>query len=240
MKQTVEPSEKGKKLTASEVAVKTATIAVNVLQIGNKQFTYAVFDQLMEESIIDPDTGKLRGKPWGRVNRHTDCKELTKQNIEHVHIIWQKGNELRKAVAMMPWTATYYCSHPDEVPKSIACSYFRKREDRAKLAVLWLEARALAGERINLGSNKLIPFNINGFQFEVEINPTTVVNLRQPAQSWVARQFQQDLRRDVGTTKPDEVLALLAREAEALALLISTWEKTYKKLEQLDQLFIAV
>lgn len=232
---------RGKKLTASEVVITTATIEVKILQIGNRQFTLSVYDQLLEEPIIDPETGKLCGTPWGWVNRHTDCKEISKLNVEHLHIIWQKGNELRKAIACLPWNVPRYCAHPDEVPKMIACSYFRKREDRRKLATLWLTARVLAGERKPFnGANRLVPFNIYGYQFEVEIDSTAWFALSSPTQPWARQQMVNDLRATVGTTKAEEVLPLLAREAEALGQLIVAWEKSYKKLERLDQLFIAV
>jgi len=236
VKQTVEP-EKGKKLTASEVAVKTATIAVNVLQIGNKQFTYAVYDQLMEEPIIDPGTGKLSGKPWGRVNRHTDCKELTKLEVEHLHVIWQKGNELRKAIALIPWRA----AKPKELPKTIACSYAQKVEDRNHLVALWLQARLLKGERIDLGPDfSPLSFDIAGHRFEADIHYSIRTAGARGIDNHTRAAFRQALMNTVGSVSVAEVERLLIQEATVVTQLVVDWEKSYKKLEQLDQFFIAV
>ncbi len=82
-------------LTTDDVAIKTLAIEVKVMKIGKRQVTLAVFRQLPSENLIDRNTGKLRGIPWGRVNYHVDCSAVEDY---HIHVVWQKGNELRKSV----------------------------------------------------------------------------------------------------------------------------------------------
>ncbi|MGH2496553.1 MAG: hypothetical protein ACRDIV_17785 [Ktedonobacteraceae bacterium] len=232
--------EKEKKLTASEVAIKTAVIEVKVLQIGNRQFTLSVFDQLEEEPVIDPDTGKLCGTAWGRVNRHTNCKELTKRDLEHLHIIWQKGNELRKCIAAIPWQATDSIARHDEMVKLVPCSYFQKLEYRNMLAELWMKARILAGYRFDVGwNNPPIPFNIADNRFELRLSHTITSAARTGAASYLP-EFRQDLKHHIGSTQVAAVERYLIDAASEVGKFVTTWLKSYEQLTKLDQLFIAV
>ena len=83
-------------LTTDDVTIKTLAIEVKVMKIGNRQVTLAVFRQLPEEPIISP-YGVLSGIPWGRVNYHVDCESLA---YKHLHIVWQDGNKLKRAIAL--------------------------------------------------------------------------------------------------------------------------------------------
>jgi hypothetical protein len=58
--------------------------------------TLAVFRQLPCEELVAPLAAELRGVPWGRVNYCVkDCPES-----KHIHVVWQKGNELRRSVIL--------------------------------------------------------------------------------------------------------------------------------------------
>lgn len=84
----------GRVITAHEATVKTATVEVKSLTISGKQVTLAVFRQLQEDRLIDGVTALLHGVGWGKVNYHPDgCKD----DGEHLHVVWQKGDELRRA-----------------------------------------------------------------------------------------------------------------------------------------------
>ncbi|SRR6266567_6397176 len=86
------------KIMVSDASIKTATIEVKVIKINNRQMTLAVFRQLASERIIDRHTGELvDGILWGRVNYHDEVCRAS--NVHHIHVIWQKGNELRRATA---------------------------------------------------------------------------------------------------------------------------------------------
>ena len=81
-----------KVLTIHNAEIKTAGVEIKTLTIEGKQVTLAVFRQLEIKPLIDKETGKLNGMPWGRVNYHPDgCKDTFK---DHYHIIWQSGTEL--------------------------------------------------------------------------------------------------------------------------------------------------
>jgi hypothetical protein len=86
-------------LTTDDVAIKTLTVEVKVMKIGNRQVTLAVFRQLPEKPILDVLTGELVGIPWGRVNYCPDCKDM----VPHFHIVWQKDNELYRATIEKRW-----------------------------------------------------------------------------------------------------------------------------------------
>jgi hypothetical protein len=83
-----------RRITTHEAQIKTATVELRVLTINGKQVTQAVFWQLEKEDLIDGETAELglRGVPWGRMNYYrSPCQD------DHLHIVWQKGTELRRA-----------------------------------------------------------------------------------------------------------------------------------------------
>jgi hypothetical protein len=90
-------------ITTAEATVKTVTITVKAISINNKQMTLSMFRQLEDEDILDVETLQLRGVPWGWVNYHfNNCQtdygaEITRMG-PHLHLIWQKDNELRCCV----------------------------------------------------------------------------------------------------------------------------------------------
>lgn len=91
-----------RKLTVANAQIKTATVEVKTLTISGKQVTLAVFRQLQEEFILGDDLSPLEplGPIWGRVNYHPD--KLCAFAGEHVHIVWQKGDELRRCIVQNP------------------------------------------------------------------------------------------------------------------------------------------
>jgi hypothetical protein len=85
-------------LTAHEATITTATVEIRTLTVTGRQVTLAVFRQLLEERIEDHD-GRLRGEPWGTVNYHPGkCAD----GPAHLHVVWQLGDELRRATARPP------------------------------------------------------------------------------------------------------------------------------------------
>jgi len=88
-----------KKLTAHNATVTTATVEIKTLTVSGRQVTLAVFRQLIEEPILDRLTAEIIGNAWGSVNYHPDkCGD----GPEHLHIVWQKGAELRRATIQAP------------------------------------------------------------------------------------------------------------------------------------------
>jgi hypothetical protein len=80
-------------LTVHNAQVSTATVEIKTLTISGKQVTLAVFRQLQEELLVAED-GTLNGVPWGRVNY---CPGKCADVAEHWHVVWQQGDELRRA-----------------------------------------------------------------------------------------------------------------------------------------------
>jgi hypothetical protein len=88
------------RLDAHEAIIKTATVEIKSLTVTGRQVTLSVFRQLQREDIIDRDTGELRGQPWGRVNyAWNDCgwSPYRDGDVGHQHVVWQLGEELRRA-----------------------------------------------------------------------------------------------------------------------------------------------
>lgn len=99
-----------KQLTTQNATITTAAVEVKTLTISGKQVTQSVFRQLREEGLIDHE-GTLHGIPWGYVNYCPDRKvwDSTQQatvvcaeGLPHLHVIWQKNNELRRARVTAP------------------------------------------------------------------------------------------------------------------------------------------
>lgn len=82
-----------KKLTVHNASVTTMSVEVKTLTIGARQVTQGIFRQLIEEPLIAKE-GVLNGTPWGHVTWHPDKCDGDR---EHWHIVWQKGDELRRA-----------------------------------------------------------------------------------------------------------------------------------------------
>ena len=81
------------KFTIKNVQVSTAKVEIQRLSLGDKEITIAVFRQFIEEPLVAAD-GSLNGIPWGIVNYHPDkCSN----DPRHWHIVWQKGDELRRS-----------------------------------------------------------------------------------------------------------------------------------------------
>jgi hypothetical protein len=50
----------GRRITTKEATIKTATVEIKALTINGKQVTQSVFRQLLNEPLLDPQTGELR------------------------------------------------------------------------------------------------------------------------------------------------------------------------------------
>lgn len=97
-------SGSGRRITVHDATIKTAAVEVKALTISGKQVTLAVFRQLIEEALLDPDTGEYAGVPWGTVNYHwAECRDTG----THHHVVWQKGEELRRATVLRSWPGGY-------------------------------------------------------------------------------------------------------------------------------------
>ncbi|MFC4034571.1 hypothetical protein ACFO3J_24285 [Streptomyces polygonati] len=93
-----------KQLTTQNATITTASVEVKTLTISGKQVTLAVFRQLREENVLHPLNATVDGDLWGTVNYHPDrCADAP----EHLHVVWQKGSELRRAHIPAPSHAAF-------------------------------------------------------------------------------------------------------------------------------------
>lgn len=99
-------------ISVEDATIKTATVEVKTLTLNGKQVTLAVFRQLKESPllrVVDERSDECKftgrhkiefnGQPWGIVNYCPDKKCSRKYchyDNEHLHIVWQAGNELRR------------------------------------------------------------------------------------------------------------------------------------------------
>ena len=82
----------------------SATVEIQTLTISGKQVTLAVFRQLIEEPPLN-DQLEWNGTPWGTVNYHwKDC--ACSRGIKSVHLVWQRGSELRRGSIPADWTVS--------------------------------------------------------------------------------------------------------------------------------------
>ncbi|MFE3678766.1 hypothetical protein [Streptomyces griseus] len=87
-----------RQLTTQNATITTATVEVKTLTIGSKQVSLTFFRQLKEQPLVSED-GTLNGEPWGTINYHPDkCGDAP----EHLHVVWQEGQALRRSAVQLP------------------------------------------------------------------------------------------------------------------------------------------
>jgi hypothetical protein len=94
-------------LNVSQVQVKTAAIEIKTLILEKKQVTLSVFRQVSNEELLNCNNLQysLNGIPWGTINYFFgDNKD--KDDSQYMHIVWQKGNELRRCVVAKSFDKT--------------------------------------------------------------------------------------------------------------------------------------
>lgn len=221
-------------ITTSDVSINTASIEVKVMKIGNRQVTLAVFRQLPDEQIINPKTGMIEGIAWGKVNYHPDeCEEAS----EHLHVVWQKGNELRRATVYRDWSkqcallnpvytyakAYVYACLLDGEPGPL-CEW----DHRQMCVTMSVDAEAYGIGQYNFK----VPSRDGRW---VASNPWGKV--WDPTKDAILEYLNaHDLPHDRSILFKDYFIPT----AKRLPALAKTWQASYTQLEQLDQLFIAV
>jgi hypothetical protein len=80
---------KDNKIKAKDASITMATVNLQVIRIGTKAMTLAVFRQLPSGILVDHISREVVGDLWGRVNYHGSlCEGL------HVHVIGVLRGEL--------------------------------------------------------------------------------------------------------------------------------------------------
>ena len=111
------------KIAVNDAHLKTAIVEIKSLVVSGKQMTLAVFRQIEGGGLINYDTGRFNGVPWGTVRYCPDeaCKYLS----GHLHVVWQKGSELRRTTVAHPaW------KFPKPIPIGVSESEYRRQRKR--------------------------------------------------------------------------------------------------------------
>lgn len=118
-------------LTPKSAQITTAAVEIKALTVNGKQVTLAVFRQLYNEPLYDHLTWRAVGTPWCRVNYHPDKCE--RDTIAHEHVVWQKGDELRRARVDRPKGSLasvprFDARHDDEAAICVATSSIKNAQ----------------------------------------------------------------------------------------------------------------
>jgi hypothetical protein len=90
-------------ITVRQAQLETVQVDVHALRVGHKQMTQSVFRQLRPEHPVDYEKEELRGDLWGTVNYFwKGCSTHWNGQVEHLHLIWQLGDELRRCCIYPP------------------------------------------------------------------------------------------------------------------------------------------
>ena len=145
-------------LPVNEASVQERQVTVQVLTVGTKQVTQALYRQLVEQDILNPFTGLLKGDPWGWVNLHIDCDERR----EHLHVVWEDKGQLKRA----------------RVYKSFETSqhYNALSHDLKFLTKLYACTVALENKSLPNYDKESLDMDVNGYRYSVPL-PTAVRQL---------------------------------------------------------------
>lgn len=127
-----------KQLTIREATVQTVQIEIKALKVGKKQVTMGLFRQLPHTTLLDPDTVQFRGVPWGYVNYWWDGDGAGFGRGEKLHVVWQLGERLHRAVVY-------------QEPDPNWMSHFRSEQQALMNA--WLLLRLAEAEQFEMGKN---------------------------------------------------------------------------------------
>lgn len=90
-------------ITVRQAQLDTVQVDVHAIRVGRKQMTQAVFRQLLPEHPFDFEKEELRGDLWGTVNYFwKGCDEDRGYETSHLHLVWQRDNELRRCCVYEP------------------------------------------------------------------------------------------------------------------------------------------
>ena len=253
-----------KQITVQQAAIKTASVSVRSLTINGKQVTLAVFRQLRSEPIVESRNICLLGLPWGTVNYFWGgCVS----DIQHLHVVWQKGEELRRA-----------CVYPDP-PRSVESDLKQGISEayESYLVNLALEGRLV--REVGYRTAHTFKHRVEGLTLQHDISrddalckatlapPSSVYHDSFPTGDLAEQQKRRELwnvqkdreireyraqlekdmagLRDMFGIQPEEVDASAALDylkgtIDTLRDYHTRWSAMYTEMLGLDQLFIAV
>jgi len=159
-KKKPEPVVEQVALPIDDATVQERQVAIRVLTLGTRQITQTLYRQIVEEDVIDGETGCLRGSIWGWVNLHDkDCDELG----GHHHVIWEDNEQLKRSCSLFSCRNDYYKGLMSEL---------------ARMSVAYACFVALANKKFPGQEDNVIHLTIKGVHMSAHI-PREVVDLWQ-------------------------------------------------------------
>lgn len=225
----------GRHITTEEAKLKTASVEIKAITVSGKQMTLAVFRQLIEEPIVDEVNNQLLGVPWGIVNYHSGvgCEYVAE---EHLHIIWQKGSELRRSCTVR--SASAYVRSLFRVLNATVTAYYARFTldthfcpSSADLAVATAEGVLKVSVGDETASVNLSVFN--GIWFRDHGVMLSEAVRRIQLEKWL-HEHKYDYEDSEQIFNDAEIVAA------SLTSCKRKYASLYQSLQQLDQLFIAV
>lgn len=94
--------------TAVLSTISSGEAVLNVIRMSDgRRLSRTYYQQLEPEPLINLD-GSYAGTAWGRVHHTLDLCRPTPVDTPHLHVIWQKGTELRRCRVEMPSTPSRF------------------------------------------------------------------------------------------------------------------------------------
>ncbi|MFI7329319.1 hypothetical protein ACIBQ3_32370 [Streptomyces rubiginosohelvolus] len=218
-----------KQLTTQNATITTAAVEVKTLTISGKQVTQAVFKQMEVENIIQPLDAELAGEPWGRVNYHPDkCAD----EREHLHVVWNKEGELRRATVYEPTVAGHKHLQAGLYVEALIAEGLDSSDPRTK-------ANADRSNRVQVtrgskdGDPGVARFTHQGVAFQGPVRASFLSVFRNV---YFRKDMEEGLWHELkNVAGPEATSASIADRLPAL-----NYTTSWRHLKELPQLFIAV
>ncbi|MGB9791857.1 MAG: hypothetical protein ACPLTR_04675, partial [Thermacetogeniaceae bacterium] len=222
-------------IDVSQARLSKVSVEIQVVRVGDKQMTLAVFRQLEKEPLINWRTLRFRGIPWGWVNYHKGCLK----RFEHLHIIWQDGERLLRD--------DVYWRHPYET------RYHQANEARARgfladalaVGILRSELEGASWESTvaELKERGTAVCVLDGEDLDVSVGDSDALLKAVrclSGESEGSRVEAESLLKERYGCVPEFQDLLEKARAALKADALDEWDKLYDSLRKLPQLFIAV
>jgi hypothetical protein len=216
----------GRRISTHEATVKTAAVEIKALTISGKQVTLAVFRQLIKEDLIDEKSGDLMGVPWGTINYFWgECAEGS-----HLHVVWQKGMELRRSCLTSHPSGRYY----SDMIERLSLQYLH-----VQLAQGWRpREQDVSGYPTSFG-DPVVTVRLRVDDYPLLVNIGKFCKRR--GFNWEDLSFNAEkIRAHVPTCDEDDAYSMLQSCISQRRQVEAKWKAHYQAISQLDQLFIAV
>jgi hypothetical protein len=213
-------------ITIKEANISTLSVELKAIHLNSKQMTLSVFRQIQEENCFD-EGFNLQGELWGTVNYFWD--KCHQQNDTVFHVVWQKGNELRRCrMSDIHERGDYWHCIENINWRFWGCLEYELEEI----------TKFLSGKKTALGKKR----NAIHFPSYYETEGKFFID-----ESWSAIWRESKISDYKESTeifnkyliRQKEIEKLIPQKKIEAANYIDNWRKSYQKIASLPQLYIA-